>query len=377
MLDKRLFRKFERLKKMYPNAFSFFRKELRVFKSNNNFTKQDINKFLAFSETDWKKREELELKRIQQEKQILSEYNEIKAKYADGLTYWEKEHPSASRATIVSSIKDIIIFDNRQKFFLMAEEWEQAQVAFSKLCRSKKSETPHSGCYTYNISFPKINYKGEIIIGEYRVWQFFFGEFCTATDLDYSHFRRIQENNNNIQKHKEGKIDSPSYISTEINRFIKSLDVPVQIIAFGAEFDENIQVQCLTFDLAALGGFQSYALHHIDEISSNYVIIIDGVTTQKQFVERCESVIQKFKNQKPCIVYISLMKEFSREEMQKLIDKKNREVQQQKQIKDEIDSISNALKSADIETAKDKVQKIKCFAQSANVDKELMDIINQ
>lgn len=117
MLDKRLFRKFERSKKMYPNAFSFFRKELRVFKSNNNFTKQDINKFLAFSETDWKKREELELKRIQQEKQILSEYNEIKAKYSDGLTYWEKEHPSASRATIVSSIKDIIIFDNRQKFF--------------------------------------------------------------------------------------------------------------------------------------------------------------------------------------------------------------------------------------------------------------------
>ena len=49
--------------------------------------------------------------------------------------------------------------------------------------------------------------------------------------------------------------------------------------------------------------------------------------------------------------------------MQKLIDKRNREVQQQKQIKDEIDSISNALKSADIETAKDKVQKIKCFAQ--------------
>lgn len=376
MLDKRLFRKFEHSKKMYPNAFSFFRKELRVFKSNNNFTKQDINKFLAFSETDWKKREELELKRIQQEKQILSEYNEIKAKYSDGLTYWEKEHPSASRATIVSSIKDIIIFDNRQKFFKIAEEWEQAQAAFSKLCRSKKSETPHSGCYTYNISFPRINYKGEIIIGEYRVWQFFFGEFCTATDLDYSHFRRIQENNNNIQKHKEGKIDSPSYISTEINRFIKSLDVPVQIIAFGAEFDENIQVQCLTFDLAALGGFQSYALHHIDEISSNYVIIIDGVTTQKQFVERCESVIQKFKNQKPCIVYISLMKEFSREEMQKLIDKRNREVQQQKQIKDEIDFISNALKSADIETAKDKVQKIKCFAQSANVDKELMDIIN-
>lgn len=68
------------------------------------------------------------------------------------------------------------------------------------------------------------------------------------------------------------------------------------------------------------------------------------------------------------------MKEFSREEMQKLIDKKNIEVQQQKQIKDEINSISNALKSADIETAKEKVKKVKDFALSKSVDKELIDI---
>ena len=144
----------------------------------------------------------------------------------------------------------------------------------------------------------------------------------------------------------------------------------MQVIAYGAEFDENLQVQFLTLDLAVLG-FQSCALHHIDELSSNYVVIIDGVTTQDLFVKRCESVIQKFKHQKPCIVYISLMKEFSREEMQKLIDKKNIEVQQQKQIKDEINSISNALKSADIETAKEKVKKVKDFALSKSVDKRI------
>ncbi len=376
MLDKRLLRKFERLEKVYPNAFSLFKKELRIFKSKNNFTKQDINKFLAFSEADWEKKEKLELKRIQQEKQILSEYNEIKAKYADGLICWEKEHPSASRATTVSNITDIINFDNRQKIFLLAEEWEQKQNSFSKLCRSKKSAMPHSGCYFYNINFPKINYKGESINGNYCVWQFFFDDFCSATDLDYTNFRRTVENNNNIEKYKEGKMNIPSYVSIEISSFIKSLDKPVQLIAFGAEFDENLEVQFLTFDLAALG-FQSYALHHIDEISSNYVVIIDGVTTQVQFVERCESVIRKFKNQKPCIVYISLMKEFSREEMQELIDKKNREVQLQKQVTDEINSISKALISADIETAKDKVQKIKNFTQANNVDKELITKINE
>lgn len=52
------------------------------------------------------------------------------------------------------------------------------------------------------------------------------------------------------------------------------------------------------------------------------------------------------------------MKEFSGRDA-KLIDKKNIEVQQQKQIKDEINSISNALKSADIETAKEKSRRLK------------------
>lgn len=300
----------------------------------------------------------------------------IKTNYSDGLACWEREHPTASKSATVKNITSIIIFDNRQKQFLIAEEWEQTQSVFSKLCRSKKNTIPHSGCYSYNIKFPKINYKGETINGEYRVWQFFFLEFCTASDLDYTHFGRIQENSINIEKYKVGKVQYPSYYSKEICDFIKSLDVPVQIITFGAEFDENLQVQILTFDLAILG-LQSSAFHNVNELSSNYIVIIDGVTTQLEFTERCESVIKKFEHHKPCIVYISLMKEYSREEMQVLIDKKAIEVQQQGQIKNEIKSISNALKAADIETAKEKVQKIKDFAQSQNVDKELMAVINK
>lgn len=56
---------------------------------------------------------------------------------------------------------------------------------------------------------------------------------------------------------------------------------------------------------------------------------------------------------------------------------KNIELQQQAHIKNEIRSISKALKSADIETAKEKVQKIKDFVQSTNVDNELIAVINK
>lgn len=78
ILDKSSKRRFELLKNAYPNAFSFFRKELRIFQSENNLTKQDINKFLSFHKTEWEKREKLELERIQREKQVSTEYNMIK-----------------------------------------------------------------------------------------------------------------------------------------------------------------------------------------------------------------------------------------------------------------------------------------------------------
>ena len=94
---KRLIKKFKHQKDIYPNAYSFFRKELRIFQSENNLTKQDINKFLSFPKVEWEKREKLELERIQREKQVSTEYNMIKANYSDGLTCWQKVPKNGKR----------------------------------------------------------------------------------------------------------------------------------------------------------------------------------------------------------------------------------------------------------------------------------------
>lgn len=324
---KRLMKKFNHLKNTYPYAYSYFLKEVRIFKPENSFTRQDIKRITSFPEIKWK--EIQELKQLQRDEQVLAEYNMIKTTYSNGLACWEKEHPSASKLLVINNITEIINFDKRQKKFLVTEKWEQAQVAFSKLCRSKKSTTPHSGCYFYNLNLVKTNYKGETLKGNYRVWQFFFSSFCTATDLNYTYFKRILENNNNIEKYKQGKIKFPSYLNIEISNFIKSLNVPVQVITFGTNPDESLQFQFLTSNLAVLG-IQSSNFHHLDKLSSNYVAIIDEITTQTQFVERCKSVMQQFEHQNPCIIYISFMKEFSRKEMQELINKKDKELWQQK-----------------------------------------------
>lgn len=106
---KRLIKKFKHQKDIYPNAYSFFRKELRIFQSENNLTKQDINKFLSFPKVEWEKREKLELERIQREKQVSTEYNMIKANYSDGLTCWQKEHPSANKSIIIFTCKKLLM----------------------------------------------------------------------------------------------------------------------------------------------------------------------------------------------------------------------------------------------------------------------------
>lgn len=366
-----LSRKLRIKRKKYPHAYYIFFRKVKYQGWEEDLSIKEMREILSFSKIEWEKREEIELERTLRVEQTLTEYNKIRNKYPEGFACWEKEHPSACMSETVNNLTEIRDFDSRQKEFLIAEKWEQAQNTFSKLCRSKITAMPHSGCYFYNINFQKTDYKGDTIQGEYCIWQFFFSGFCTATDLDYTHFGRIQRNNNNIEKYKEGEIDIPFYYGNEIVDFIKSLDKSVQIITV----NENTQVQMLICDLGILGFQTSYL--QVNELSSNYVVIIDGVTTQQQFTELCESIIHRFETQKPCIVYISLMKEYSRDEMQALIDKRNLEMQQQEQIQNEIESISRALKSADIESAKEKIQEIKNFALSSKVDKELLDAINK
>lgn len=358
-------------KNKYPHAYYFFLREAHIDETESDFSIKEMIKILSIPKVKWKEIEEIELKRIQQENH---EYEMIKANYSDGLACWRKEHPSASKSLIVSNIKEIIDFDKRQKEFLIAEEWEKAQSAFSDLCLSKKSTTPHSGCYSYIMNFQKTDYKGNSIQGKYPICQFFFSSFCTATDLDYTHFKQIQENNINIEKYRAGEIGTPDYVSIEISNFIKSLGNPVQVIVFESDLEKKYTSSDFNLQLE----YHPSVFQNIDKISSNYVVVIDRVTTNNQFIERCKSITQKFKHQKPCIVYISLMKELSRKKMQQLIDKKNREEQQKQQIKDEINTIYIAIDTADIETAKDKLQEVKkSITQSTNTDKELVNIINK
>ena len=101
---KRLIKKFKHQKDIYPNAYSFFRKELRIFQSENNLTKQDINKFLSFPKVEWEKREKLELERIQREKQLCASSIWKRRKFSNCILRWHSGSHAIAWAAITTSV---------------------------------------------------------------------------------------------------------------------------------------------------------------------------------------------------------------------------------------------------------------------------------
>lgn len=336
VLRKKYIKRLKFLKERYPYAFQFFMKRFNLYTNNvDKYNIVEIKKFLSIREEEWikaeKQEEELRQKRAKEAEErlrIISEQCEkIKKLYPDGIECWKKAHPADdSPFAIVSNEETIKQFDERHKAFLATEAWEKSQDEFATLCRSKKSSMPHSGCYRYDIAFPKIDYDGIRTEGKYCIWQFSFHGCCSEADLDYTHFQHVKKNIEYKDLYKEGKINYRPYICCEITQFIKSLNRPVQLITLKPQSEENQQTRKL---LSAFSeqGYKPQDLQHIDAIESPNIIVIDVVTSNKQLKDNCKEIINKFRLQRPCITYISLLKEYSRKEMEYLIDKKNKEIE--------------------------------------------------
>lgn len=327
-------RNFGFYKKEYPNAFAEFCRRAHIYpwKNCDEFKKREIEKILSHQLDEWKNVEKQEQERIEQERLVSTKYNEIKYKYPDGLNCWKQTYPNATEVEIVSHYSSIIILNEK----CLTEKWGQEQCSFAELCHNQIITMPHCNDYQYSIDFPR-NCNDEAINAQYDIGQFCFFEFCSEEDLDYTYFQQFKDNYEYIKDgYYYANYDCANwcagiegYISEEIRSFVKSLNIPVEIILTEDNLGENPQMFILHFDLNK-AGYKTMRWGDIDNINSKYIVIIDTVTTNEQLKKNCELICQKYKKLRPCITYISLLKELSREEMQNLIDSKKIESGEQK-----------------------------------------------
>lgn len=369
-IDEKRERTINNIKIKYPNAYQ---KQLNIIGFENIYISRDKRKILCevfskFTEEEWAKKE---LKEIE----LNNKFETLKKLCPYGVRQWQILHPQSNYEQIVSNIVEIEQLENNHKLFVSSNKWEQDQKDFSNQCyKLSKELMPTFGRYVYSVNFKKRKMNGELTEGEYKIWQFFPTSICFENDLDYKYFKYIEENAANLPLFKTQKRYFNSFVYDNIISFINELNKEESVLVYINSEVVNWTDEALYYHyqhLLLLPNIKVYypiGSEFINSENENWlqhlhrrIIIIDMITDNESLKNICEKFLDKGKDKKPLITYISLLKCFDRNEMQHLIDKKNVEMHKMKEVKEAIENMLGEAtvmaKTAHIEIANDIIAK--------------------
>lgn len=290
------------------------------------------------------------------------EEERLRKEYPDGFSYYkncgDKPYCGISkfrRTDEMISLKTEII--NKQKQInaarrKAAEEDDllvERQKKFSSDClTAAKTYCQGFGWYLYFIPWEKRNLNGSRSKSELSVWQVFVDSLCLEQDLDYSLFPLYKANFDNLSEFKGMTRFWKSHIYETINSFIGEL---AKRYTLGIVFDKSINGwsdEAVSFHCKNISRdipntqildseFNCYPLVRNIKTTCdvNFLLIVSCFTENSSLKNRCENIFSKIANP-PCVVYLSLLKCYDRNEMQELIKKEQVKYEEKlKQLKQE------------------------------------------
>ena len=350
----RLKKKIEEIRRQYPLAYKEFVSKNHISVSNaKNSTLATIVERSKYSwNEDEKRLQEQERKR----KEIEREYNEIAKLYPDGLKKWTKLNPFSVQEKIVSNKYKIKDYEQAIKKAKEYGTWEKDQDDFRNWCFKIAKETMSNfGRYYYDVPFTKLNEDGNQINGKYRVWQMFAASYCLESDLDYTDLDYIKRETGNLIEFKNRMRRWKPSVYEKIQRFIEQIgkEYPVSIylcannqdwsaeslnyhynVCDGApfyDFPDNVEV-C---DPSSDAWFEGIDLDYDNypKLKNRYIIIVEMQTDNDHLKTVCKNIIEKNKDKKPLITYISLLKGYDRDEMLELINEEKQKRKEEEERK--------------------------------------------
>jgi hypothetical protein len=353
-------KKIEEIRRQYPLAYKEFVSKNHISVSNaKNSTLATIVERSTYSwnedEKRLQKQEQERQKRLQEEerkrRETETQYKEIEKLYPEGLKKWKRQNPYATKENTVLNRNKIKDFEKAVKKAFEFDNWEREQKEFTKKCRDLVDEAfPNFGCYPYEVPFRKTNEDGKSIDGKYLVWQSFAGSYCLESDLDYANFENIKRNTNNLNEFKSRKRHYLPPVYGKIQKYIEKLCEEYSVSIYLCANNEDWSAESLNYHYNMCDGTPFYGFPDIVEVcdpasdawfegvdldyenypklKNRHIIIIEMQTDNDHLKTVCKNIIEKNKNKKPLITYISLLKGYDREEMLKLI---NEEKQKRKE----------------------------------------------
>ena len=306
---------------------------------------------------------------IIKKQETLSRYQELLTKYPDGIQAYIEAHKTFDdnlHRTIVPDHEDIISLDeNRLKEYqknakqrAFHEQWLKSQMDYALFCHDIKNNTDLAswGAYRYIIPFKTISYNGEEIVKDYPVWQLFPQSYCLNENLDYSNNKTQLEKAKNLIGFKNKIRYFKTTVYDKLLSYIKSIH---------SKYGDELVVLFGTSGVSDYEAFNDFHFAYLkQQLNSQNIpfkeigkdtysvtakaryIIVEVVSDNTQMKQTCKRVLD-VKNTchstcaKPLsqecfsdIVYISLNKELSSEEMRKIINDTQKKIAKQKELEE-------------------------------------------
>ena len=341
-----LHKEIDDVKRKYPLAYNDFVKRNHIATYTDDIsTLERITSMLASkSSYEWNKEEGRLMEAERRRKKTESDYRDIASKYPKGLAKWEKENTRTSKEATIANRRKIIDYEKIINATEEYNKWEKEQAEFSQKCRNLfPKKISDFGWYIYNIPFKKKDEDGCEVEGKYSVWQAFAGSYCLEEDLDYIDFEYIAQKTRNIGEFKKKERNYVSAVYEKVAAFIselaKEVNVSVYLCANNSEWDADALHYHYSFlpDLPPnvelwndavendLLGIKPLDHSEYPELKNRHIVVIEMQTGNDHLKEVCQKLIEKNKEKRPLITYISLLKGYDRAEMQELIEKKKKE----------------------------------------------------
>ena len=209
--------------------------------------------------------------------------------------------------------------------------WIQEQNNFSSHCRELRDQIiPNSGCYKYDIVFSNNNFKKNA-----TVWQLFTKEYCLDTTLDYTHHKRFITFTPICEAHKE--FETVSFCK-DICKFINKLNTEEEVsiyinydnswpktftLSVTENIKNNLDSEILDrITINTLGNPGGSNLNWRNKINRR-IVIIDLCTENEKLKKLCRNIAFLASESKPLILYFSILKCMSSNEMSEIIKNDN------------------------------------------------------
>ena len=366
IIEDKEIKKINKLKKKYPNAFEKYCKDNRIHSSSAILlSRVERRRILSINLSVWRNNEnEIFFQKKQRIRKIDKDFDALQKKYPNGIESWKEQNVPQRDGSYLclppdkqKALNEEVNISKLEKAFkdsVLFSDWEKEQEAYTDLCRDKCDTLLEGfGCYSYYVKFNKVTKFGQKENGEYMIWQFFPRSYCLEDDLDYIYYAAYMHRNKKYVENKDFVCDKDSV--AQIISFVKFLneennDDSVYFRDARNECaNEDIvsayaPIYSSLYDIIADSRIYDYPINNAIGAStmqkaafdiwkknvSSKIVVIDYATQNEELIQFCENLITNAQSQKPLITYISLMKCFSREEMQSIIEEDKKQIEEEK-----------------------------------------------